>query len=440
MNALFADHARRFEDAASVLVGGVSASLRVNHALGHPLYVERGDGPYLYDVDGRRYVDLSLANGSAILGHRHPALTGVLEQVIARGFLTASETPEHRAVAQTLVEIIPSAERVRFSTTGVEVTMLAVRLARAVTGRPRIVKFEGHFHGLYDAFMYNQASPLPPDGSPQAESAGLLVSPEFVAVLPWNDPVALERLIEREADSIAAIICEPVNFNSGGIPPAPGFLELLREVTAAHGIVLVFDEVLSGFRMALGGAQAYYGVTPDVTTLAKALAGGVPFSAIAGRADLLDAITARPVAHSGTYSGHLLGLLAAGATLNELAQPGLYDRLNTDADWFYAELQQVFDRTGLPARVQGVGARFGLFFGVDPAVPILRYAQAAAHDPVLANRFIAAALERGVYLHSYGKRHAPGHAGISTVHDRAVLADTLERLDAAATAVAGGVA
>jgi glutamate-1-semialdehyde 2,1-aminomutase len=429
----FGTHARQFAQASVVLAGGVSASLRVNHALGHPIYMDRGDGPYLFDTEGNRYVDLSLGNGAAILGHRHPALANALAEVGARGFLTASETVDHGALAASLVEFIPSAERVRFSTTGVEATLLAARIARALTGRPRILKFEGHFHGLFDAFMYHQRTPLAdPDAPPTPEGAGLIGTPEQTLVLPWNDADRLERVLAREGGTIAAVICEPINYNSGCIPPAPDFLSLLREMTRQHGIVLIFDEVLSGFRMALGGAQEFYGVTPDLTTLAKALAGGVPFSATVGSADVMAAITTRGAVHSGTYSGHLLGVLAARATLAVLAEPGLYERCNAEADRFYGELQAIFDRVGLPARVQGIGLRFGIYFGVDPAEPILTFAQAAAHDNDLGNRFTAAALARGVYLHSYGRTYAPGHAGLSTVHTRAVLDDTLDRLAAAA--------
>jgi glutamate-1-semialdehyde 2,1-aminomutase len=339
-------------------------------------------------------------------------------------------------LAEVLAACIPSAERSRFSTAGTEAPMLAVRVARAYTGRPRILKFEGHFHGLYDAFMYNQKVPLAtPDAPPTAESAGMIGSPNDTLVLPWNDADRFVEVIEREGETIAAVICEPINYNAGCIPPAPGFLQLLRDVTRAHGIVLIFDEVLSGFRTGVGGAQAYYGVTPDMTTLAKALANGAPISATVGSAGVMGAIRPGGAVHSGTYSGNLFGVLASLATLGVLTQPETYETLNSNADWFYGELQGVFDRTGLPARVQGIGARFGLFFGVDPTVPIVTYAQAAAHDSALASRFIGAALAHGVYIHGYAAAYAPGHAGISLAHTRAVLADALERLEAAAREV-----
>jgi glutamate-1-semialdehyde 2,1-aminomutase len=431
-----AAHQERFARADAVLAGGVSATLRINMAIGHPIYMERADGPYLYDADGQRFIDFNLGNGAALLGHRHPAVQAAMIEAVERGLLTGSETEEHARLAEVLAACIPSAERSRFSTAGTEAPMLAVRVARAYTGRPRILKFEGHFHGLYDAFMYNQKVPLAtPDAPPTAESAGMIGSPNDTLVLPWNDADRFVEVIEREGETIAAVICEPINYNAGCIPPAPGFLQLLRDVTRAHGIVLIFDEVLSGFRTGVGGAQAYYGVTPDMTTLAKALANGAPISATVGSAGVMGAIRPGGAVHSGTYSGNLFGVLASLATLGVLTQPETYETLNSNADWFYGELQGVFDRTGLPARVQGIGARFGLFFGVDPTVPIVTYAQAAAHDSALASRFIGAALAQGVYIHGYAAAYAPGHAGISLAHTRAVLADALERLEAAAREV-----
>jgi glutamate-1-semialdehyde 2,1-aminomutase len=426
-----AAHQRRFARADAVLAGGVSATARINMAIGHPIYMERADGPYLFDADGQRFIDFNLGNGAALLGHRHPAVQAAMIEAVERGMLTGSETEEHARLAEMLAACIPSAERSRFSTAGTEAPMLAVRVARAHTGRRRIVKFEGHFHGLYDAFMYNQKAPLAtPDAPPTAESAGMIGSADDTIVLPWNDADRFVERIERDGESIAAVICEPINYNSGCIPPAPGFLHLLREVTAAHGIVLIFDEVLSGFRTGIGGAQAYYGVTPDMTTLAKALANGAPISATVGSAAVMGAIRPGGAVHSGTYSGNLFGVLASLATLGVLKQPQTYETLNSNADWFYRELQGIFDRANLPARIQGIGARFGLFFGVDPTVPIMTYAQAAAHDPALASRFIGAALAHGVYIHGYSAAYAPGHAGISLAHTRAVLSDALERLEA----------
>lgn len=426
-------HRERFAAAGDVLAGGVSATLRVNMAIGHPVYMERAEGPHLYDADGQRYIDCNLGNGAALLGHRHPAVEAAMIAAVQRGLLTGSESQEQPKLARRLAACIPSAEKSRFSTAGTEAPMLAVRIARAYTGRTKIVKFEGHFHGLYDAFMYNQRAPLAtPDAPPTAESAGMIGSPAETIVLPWNDRERIERTLTARGHEIAAVICEPICYNSGCIPPQPGFLQLLRDLTRAHGVVLIFDEVLSGFRARIGGAQALYGVTPDLTTLAKALANGAPLSATVGSAAVMDAIRPGGAVHSGTYSGNLFGTLAALATLDVLDAPGVYDRLNADADWFYAELQDILNRAGLSARVQGIGARFGIFFSVDPDEPVYTYRQAAAHDSAAAARFIGAALRHGVYIHGYAAAFAPGHAGISLVHTRAVLADALDRCESAA--------
>jgi glutamate-1-semialdehyde 2,1-aminomutase len=429
-----AAHERRFAAAGGVLAGGVSATARINLAVGHPVYMERAEGPYLYDVDGQRFIDFNLANGAALLGHRHPAVEAAMLAAVERGMLTGSETPEHAQLAERLAAMIPSAEKSRFSTAGTEAPMLAVRVARAYTGRPKIVKFEGHFHGLYDAFMYNQRTPLAaPDAPPTAESAGMSAgSYGETIVVPWNDRERLERVLEAQGAEIAAVICEPICYNSGCIPPRPGFLQFLREITRAHGAVLIFDEVLSGFRSRIGGVQELYGVTPDLTTLAKALANGAPLSATVGSAEVMGAIRPGGAVHSGTYSGNLFAVLAALATLDALAEPGVYDRLNASADWFYDELRAAFRRAGLRARVQGIGARFGIFFGVDPDEPIVTFAQASAHDSALARRFTGAALRHGVYLHGYSASGAPGHAGTSLAHTREVLGDAIERLETAA--------
>jgi glutamate-1-semialdehyde 2,1-aminomutase len=428
-----AAHQRRFAEAGDVLAGGVSASARINLAVGYPVYMERAEGPYLYDVDGQRYIDFNLSNGAALLGHRHPKVEAAMIAAIERGMLTGSEAPEHAELARRLAAVIPSAEKSRFSTAGTEAPMVAARVARAYTGRAKIVKFEGHFHGLSDTFMYNQRTPLAtPDAPPTAESAGMIGNPGDTIVVPWNDTERLEQVLARQGDEIAAVICEPICYNSGCIPPKPGFLQFLRDVTRAHGIVLIFDEVLSGFRSCVGGVQELYGVTPDLTTLAKAIANGAPLSATVGSADVMGAIRPGGAVHSGTYSGNLFAVLAALATLDVLTEPGFYDGLNADAEWFYGELQATLSHAGVPARVQGIGARFGIFFGVDAKEPIYTYAQAASHDSVLAGRFMGAALRHGVYLHGYAASFAPGHAGTSLAHSRAVLGDALDRLGAAA--------
>jgi glutamate-1-semialdehyde 2,1-aminomutase len=314
--------------------------------------------------------------------------------------------------------------------------MGAIRLARAVTGRQKLLKFEGHFHGLHDYVMWNAHGPardgLPtyPYVPPMVESAGVPPAlSEFVLVIPWNDQAALEQALYEHASEIAAIICEPVNYNSGCILPKPGFLNVLREQATKHGCVLIFDEVLSAFRMAPGGAQQYYGVKPDLCTLAKAVANGLPLAVIAGRRDLMQQLSPLgPAAHSGTYSGHLFSIMAGIASLTEIRSPGFYDRIFANAERLYGGLSRLFASHGVPARVQGLGARFGILFGITGEV--WDYQDAARCDGEQCLKFIRACIERGVYFHNYGKL-ALGHHGFSAAHTAADIDETLNRVESA---------
>ena len=320
-----------FAEAQAVLAGGVSASMRLHPYLGRPLYVDRGEGPYLYEVDGKRYIDFNMSNGAALLGHDHPAVKQAVLHGVERGIITAAETPFHERLAARMVEIIPAAERVRFSSVGSEVTLVALRIARHATGRTKYLKFDGHFHGLSEPWLYRRADPLDDASAVVPSSGGVPASgADDVVMVPWNNVEAFERAISAHGEELAAVFCEPIHYNAGCIPPEPGFLELLRARCSEHGIVFIMDEVLSGFRTHLGGVQAQSGVTPDLTTHAKALANGLPLASVSGREDLMLTLAPTgPVAHSGTYSGHLLSVLAALATLEELSQPGIYDRINS---------------------------------------------------------------------------------------------------------------
>lgn len=413
---------RLYENARGVLAGGVSASMRMHPYFGRPFYLSRGDGAYVFDTAGRRYIDFNGSNGAALLGHHHPAVTAAVQRGLELGTIAAAETEFHQQLATIISEIVPVAERVRFASTGSEVTLVAVRLARYATGRSKILKFAGHFHGLTEPFLFKPDDAglgvVPSSGGvPEAYGADCLI-------VPWNDPEAFEQALAEHAGQIAAVICEPVFYNAGCIPPEPGFLERLRARTSDEGIVLIFDEVLSGFRMALGGAQEEYGITPDLCTFAKAIANGMPLSVLAGRSDLMEQLApGGPVAHSGTYSGHLLSVLAAIATLDELSLPGVYPELRMRSDAFYNALQALFDQRGLAVRVQGLGARFGIYFGRRE--PVRTYSEALGHDHELNARFVSGCLERGVYFHAYNRVGAPGHSGFSLAHDDAVLDEAL---------------
>ena len=350
------------------------------------------------------------------------------------GVICAYETEFHSRAAELICQTVPCAEQVRFANSGTEATLGAIRLARAATGRKKILKFEGHFHGLHDYVMWNAHGPARAEFPTYpyvpllVESAGVPKEiAQFVIVVPWNDPAAFQQAMREHGDELAAVICEPVNYNSGCIPPEPGMLELLRAETTKHGALLIFDEVLSGFRMAPGGAQQYYGVTPDVCTLAKAVANGLPLAVIAGKAEFMRTFSPfGPAAHSGTYSGHLFAMLAVIASLTEIRQDGFYPAIFAKAERLYGGLADLFASHGVPVRVQGLGARFGIYFGVTKEVKC--YQDCATIDGDLGYKFIRACFERGLYFHNYGKL-ALGHHGFSASHSLADIEETLNRVE-----------
>lgn len=426
---------RFYQAAQEHLAGGVSAAARVHPSLGRPFLTARGSGSRLFDVDGKQFVDLNTSFGAALLGHGHAAVRRAVEQALDMGLICAHETPYQGDVARKVADVVPSAELVRFSGSGTETTWHAIRTARAFTGRSLVVKFEGHFHGYNDYLAYSSWPPLGeagPEGAPEpyVESGGIPRElHQLVIVLPWNDADALDRTFRARGHEIAAVIMEPVNYNSGTILPAPGYLQAARQLTEEHGVVLIFDEILSGFRTGPGCAQAYYGVTPDLCTLGKALGGGTALSAFAGRREVMDAVSPRGRAvHSGTFNAHLIPILAANAFLDEIVKPEFYASLDRLGERFYPALREVFERAGLPVWVQALGARFSLLFGLTDQPKT--YRQAARWDRDLGRRFFGAAMEEGVYF------HFAWHHGFSSSHTQADLDEALTGIEAAARRVA----
>jgi glutamate-1-semialdehyde 2,1-aminomutase len=422
---------RLYDEAKRHLAGGVSAAARIHGSLGRPFMTARGEGGWVWDVDGKGYVDLNTSNGAALLGHGHPAVRRAVEQALDLGILCAHETVYQAEVADKLAAMVPCAELVRFTGSGTETTWHAIRTARAFTGKSKVVKFEGHFHGYHDYLGYSAWPPLDQAGPEDApipfpESGG--IPPElqqFVIVLPWNDAALLERTLVAQGDEIAAVIMEPINYNSGTILPAPGFMQAARDLTRAHGVVLIFDEILSGFRTGPSCAQGYLGVTPDLCTLGNALGGGTALSAFAGRREVMDAISPRgPVVHSGTFNAHLIPILAAGAFLDEAAKPEFWAHLEQLERAFYPALADIFERAGLPVWVQALGARFSLLFGLEDEPTT--YRQAARFDREMARVFFGAAMDEGVYF------HFAWHHGFSAMHTQADLDRALEGIERAA--------
>ena len=426
---------RLYAAAKAHLAGGVSAAARIHASLGRPFMTARGQGGRVYDVGGNGYINLNTSNGASLLGHGHPAVRAAIERALDLGLLTAHETPYQAQVARKLSELVPCAELVRFTTSGTETTWYAIRTARAYTRKHKVVKFEGHFHGYHDYLGHSAWPPVEAAGPPEApvpvvESGG--IPPElqqFVIVLPWNDIDALERTLRARGGEIAAVIMEPINYNSGSILPLPGYLQAVRRLTQDYAVVLIFDEILSGFRTGPDCAQGYLGVTPDLCTLGKALGGGTPLSAFAGRRDVMDAVSPNGAAvHSGTFNAHLIPILAADAFLDEVANPAFWSNLEHLESFFYPGLRDAFRTAGLPVWVQAVGARFSLLFGLDSEPTT--YRQAARYDRELARRFFRAALEEGVYFHS------AWHHGLCAMHTEADLEHALSGIAAAARRVA----
>ena len=375
--------------------GGVNSPVRAFLAVGRPpLVLERGDGPYVWDADGRRYVDYIGAWGPAILGHAHPAVVEAVAVGAQGGFALGATNPLEIELGEAIRRAMPSMERLRFTSSGTEAVMSALRVARAATGRDLVVKFAGAYHGHSDGLLVEAGSGLATQAI--AGSAGV---PEAVAataiVLPYNDADAVTDAFAAEPRRIAAVIAEPVVANAGVIPPAPGYLEHLREVTQAHGAMLIFDEVITGFRLGRGGAQARFGVTPDLTTLGKIIGGGMPIGAYGGRAGLMDLVApAGPVYQAGTLSGHPLSMAAGVATLAELS-PGRYAALEASAAALAAGLADAAADMERAVAIARVGSLLTVFF--RPTRPV-GAAEALTSDREAYARFFRAMLDQGILL------------------------------------------
>lgn len=418
-----------YERALRSLAGGVGSMARSTFAgyAPHPLYMERGEGAHIFDVDGNEYIDYLLALGPLILGHRPPAVTKAVVDVIERtGSMLGTNHSLELELAERVVRAVPGADLVRFSNSGTEAVMMALRLARAFTGKRRIVRFEGHFHGWSDAIHWSVRPAIPAAGLEHAPRSLPAVPgiPEELAdaliVLPWNRPEVLERTIRDRHHEIAAVITEPLMANNGCVEPLPGFLRAIREITAAHGVLLILDEVITGFRLALGGAQEYYGVRADLATFAKALGAGYPISAVAGRRDVMELVARNEVPYLGTYNTSSVVVAAAIAALDELSRPGTYERLFALGDRLANGLRDEFRGAGIPALVQGLGPVFQIWFTDTPATT---YREAVARaKPTFYATFQQAMLRRGVLFHP--NQHE--HFFLSTAHDDEDIERTLE--------------
>ncbi|MEM6337420.1 MAG: glutamate-1-semialdehyde 2,1-aminomutase [Bacteroidota bacterium] len=418
-----------FGEALELMPGGVSSPVRAFKSVGGtPRFIAGGDGPYLVDVDGNRYIDYVLSFGPLLLGHAPKSVTRAVADQAALGTSFGAPSPLEVELARTIQSRFPSMERLRFVNSGTEGAMSAVRAARAYTGRNKVVKFDGHYHGHADLLLAKAGSGVATLGLPDSPGVPRAVTADTL-VIPFNDEDAVREVFEKEGEHIAALLVEPIAGNMGFVRPRDGFLEFLRETADQYGALLVFDEVMVGFRVAPGGAQAHYGVTPDVTILGKVIGGGLPVGAYGGKEEVMRMIAPDgPVYQAGTLSGNPLAMAAGLALIRELDNSDAWERATEAAAGTVEAIQSAADAAGVPVRADYVGAMFG-FFLTDQRV--YSYDDAAACDRATFARLHGLLLERGVYLPP-----SPFEACFtSSAHTPAVIAEAAEAFRSAFAAL-----
>ena len=414
-----------FSRAQQLMPGGVNSPVRAFKSVGgEPFFVQRADGPHLFDVDGNRYIDYVGSWGPMIVGHNHPKVLEAVIDTARDGLSFGTPNPLEVTMAETITRLIPSCEMVRMVNSGTEATLSAIRLARGATGRNRIVKFEGCYHGHGDSFLVKAGSGALTFGVPTSPGVPKALA-DLTLTLAYNDFEGATKLFEECGDDIAGLIVEPVVGNANLLAPREGYLQHLRDLCTQHGALLIFDEVMTGFRVALGGAQARYGVMPDLSTFGKLIGGGMPVGAYGGRRELMQQIApSGPIYQAGTLSGNPVAMAAGLAMLDLVQAPGFYDALEAKTHALCDGLESAARDAGVAFTTQRVGGMFGMFFSADK---VDTYAGALACDTAAFNRFFHEMLDRGVFL-------APSEfeAGfVSSAHDDAVIAQTIEAARAA---------
>ncbi|HEX5520804.1 MAG TPA: glutamate-1-semialdehyde 2,1-aminomutase [Longimicrobiaceae bacterium] len=423
--------AQLFAEAKALIPGGVNSPVRAFRGVGGtPRFLDRGAGARVWDVDGNEYIDYVLSWGPLILGHAHPAIVEAIQSQAARGTSFGAPTELESELARMVIEAMPAVEMVRFVSSGTEAVMSAIRLARAYTGREKVIKFAGCYHGHFDGLLVQAGSGVATLGLPDSPGVPATVAADTLTA-PYNDLASVEMLLQQNPEQVAVIVVEPVAGNMGFVLPAPGFLEGLRRLADEHGALLLFDEVMTGFRVAYGGAQASFGVAPDLTTMGKVIGGGLPAAAYGGRREILEMVApAGPVYQAGTLSGNPLAMAAGVATLEALREPGVWERLEAMTARLCAGFREAAAAADVPIQAGALGSMWGFFLAAEP---VTDYASAKHADSGRYARLHRALLERGVYL-------APSQfeaAFVSLAHTDDLIERTLEAAAGAFRDVAG---
>jgi glutamate-1-semialdehyde 2,1-aminomutase len=387
---------RLFEEALNLIPGGVNSPVRAFKAVGgNPPFIKRARGSKIYDVDGNEYIDYVLSWGPMILGHAHLGVTRALKKAIDNGTSYGAPTPLEIKLARMIIKAYPSIEKIRMVNSGTEATMSAIRVARGFTGRDRIVKFEGCYHGHADGLLVKAGSGATTFGVPDSPGVPKSYAKNTIT-LPFNDPRTFKRIIQKEWRSIACVILEPVVGNIGCVLPLPGFLETLRKETERYGIVLIFDEVMTGFRVSYGGAQAYYGIRPDMTCLGKVIGGGLPVGAYGGRKEIMSMVAPEgPVYQAGTLSGNPLAMTAGIQTLKILSRGDTYKRLEEKMAHLEEGLKDAAKKAGVKTRFYRAGTMFCTYFTEKE---VINYERAKSADTARFSKFFVRMLEGGIYI------------------------------------------
>ncbi len=410
---------------SEILVGGVSSNFRINPFTGQKMYLEKASGSKIYTTDGKEYLDFFMGHGAVLLGHGLPEIHEAVKKVFQRGFYAEFDSEDNLRLAEQISKHIPCAEAVRYTNSGTEATLLLFRLVRAFTRRNLVIRIDGHFHGATDYVIPNNLARAIDPGNPGGqvskmnETAG--IPPEIastIRLIPWNDIPALKKVIAAEGDKVAALIMNPVDFNNGCITTTAEYLKEVKEILHKNGSLLIFDEVLAGFKMGISCAQGYYKVTPDLCSLSKAFSNGVPISAVVGRSDVMNTVMSkdRPFLAGGTFSGNQIGVNAALVSLKIMSSAGFYDKLLGNAGYFFNEMNGLFKAKKFNAILQHLGCGFGIYFGTTERVTNYRQFQKLDWD--MSKTFFTKLIQKGIYFHT--------DFTVSAAHTKEDLSKTLE--------------